>query len=705
MAAIYAEFAIATTHDAGYHRVMRIYLADLGHNQVTISSDVYPLGVANLATYLASNLRSAKPLQISIFREPQELKAALEAEMPDVLGVSSYSWNHNLSRAFARYAKARGPGTLTVMGGPNFPLTDPEQQSFLRDMPEIDVAVRGPTYESERAFLNLIRRYDTVGQSIEGLLEESVPGNTWIDPRDGAFVVGSEVDRIRDLDEIPSPYQAGLMDPYFSTGYFPLLQISRGCPFTCTFCNSSVKSNSKVFGHSLPEMQRDLLYIAERVSPESPLCFADDNFGMYELDVEVADYIAFLQDRYNWPRYLRTTTGKNRSERIIEVMRKTRGAMPMTSAVQSMNPEVLKNIARSNIKLETYAEIQKEVRAQGMQAYGEMILCLPGETKESFMKGVSQLLDTGVKRVSAHQLMLLHGAPLSNPESRERFALKTRFRVVARDVGNYTGEPVVELEEMVVETPTFSFEDYLETRVFHLLLTIFYYEGNVEEAFEFVRQQGITAYDLVVGMQGMLREAPADFRKVIDDFVTESQQELFDTRDACAEWAVANLDRLIDGTLGGNLLSKYSMLGRFYATQASLDFLEMGIERALGGRLDSATRPLLATIMGYLRCVLLHAPFAQTLQETRTWTTSYDVVAWREDGYLQPLERYRLPEPRDVTTSIEPSRRALIMSRIATFGEHPAGLGKFTRTMFAHDLRRTLPRLEANGAPLAEAVA
>jgi hypothetical protein len=109
--------------------------------------------------------------------------------------------------------------------------------------------------------------------------------------------------------------------------------------------------------------------------------------------------------------------------------------------------------------------------------------------------------------------------------------------------------------------------------------------------------------------------------------------------------------------------------------------------------------------MDYLRSVLLHAPFARTLQDTPTWTTSYDVVAWREDRYEQPLERYRLPDAKEVVTSIDPSRKAVIMSRIATFGEHPAGLGKFTRTMFAHDLRRTLPRLEPHRAGLAEAVA
>lgn len=680
---------------------MRVYLADLGHNQVTISSDVYPLGVANLATYLRAGFPAGDDLQVSIYREPQDLKAAIDAQAPDVLGVSSYSWNHHLARAFARYAKARQPRTLTLMGGPNFPLTREEQGSFLRGMPEIDVAVRGPTYESERAFLNVMLRYRET-RAIEGVLEAPVPGNMWIDRSTGDLVVGADVERIRDLDEIPSPYLAGLLDPFFSTGYFPLMQIARGCPFTCAFCNSSARSNSKVHSHSIENVQQDMLYIAERVKPESPLCLADDNFGMYELDLEVADYVRYLQDRFNWPRYLRTTTGKNRSDRIVEVMRRTRGAMPMTSAVQSMNPEVLTNIQRSNIKLETYAEIQKEVKAQGMQAYGELILCLPGETKATFMQGVSDLLDTGVKRVSAHQLMLLHGAPLANPESRERFAFRTRFRVVARDVGNYTGEPVVELEEMVVETPTFSFDDYIDSRVFHLLLTIFYYEGNVEEAFELAKERGVKPFDVIVRMQSMLDQAPAEFQKVIHDFVDESKTELFESREECRQWAVDHLDELIEGSLGGNLLSKYSMLGRFYATKAGLSFLEAGI-RSLVDDEGEKWQAEVRSVFDYLNAVLVHVPFRESIEQPRRVALGHDIDGWRTAGYSQPLETYRLKAPEDLDTWMDPQRRAVILNRIETFGEHPAALGKFTRTMFAQDLRRAVARPVSAPEP-AEAV-
>ena len=677
---------------------MRIFLADLGHNQLTYSSDVYPLGVANLATYTREHLDSKYPLDIQIFREPEDLKAALDTGSPDVLALSSYSWNHNLAIHFADYAKARHPKLLTLMGGPNFPLTAAEQESFLRGMSQIDIAVRGPTYEGERAFLNIIQRFADVGCQREGLFEEAVPGNMWIDQRTGEFVVGGEVERIRDLDDIPSPYLAGLLDDYFKTGYFPMMQIARGCPFSCTYCNSSVEANSKIYAHSVENVKADLLYIAERIKPEITLCFADDNFGMYQRDEEVADYISYLQEHYNWPQYLRTTTGKNRGERIIKVMRKIKGRLPMTAAVQSLNPKVLKNIKRANISLDTFADIQKEVIAQGMQSYGELILSMPGETKASFMTAVRDLLETGVKRISAHQLMLLHGAPLSNPESRELFQFKTRFRVVARNIGDYTGTPIIETEEMVVETPDFSFEEYLEARVFHLLLTIFYYEGNFEEPFEYARQEGIKAYDVMVRMQQMLDRAPAKFRAMIDDFLKESQEELFFTREACIEWARQNFDALVDGSLGGNLLSKYSMLGRFYLTQEAIEYLEMTISAMLGEAELRSEPAVLHATTDYLRCVLLHVPFAETLVANPEWTTSYDVEAWHRDGYAHHLEKYALGSPTRFATKVSPDKRALIEGRIATFGEHPSGLGKFTRTMFAQDLRRTVFRVETEAA-------
>jgi radical SAM superfamily enzyme YgiQ (UPF0313 family) len=674
---------------------MRIFLADLGHNLLTKSSDTYPLGIANLAAWTQAHFRGEQP-EIRLFREPQDLRAALDAEPPDVLGLSNYAWNEELAHHFAGYARGGHPGILTVMGGPNYPLVPEVQEAFLRGLPDVDVYVSGPTYEGERAFLELVQRYAEAGLSKQALLAQPVPGNHWIDPSTGVFVRGPEVERIRDLDQIPSPYRTGWMDPFLTSGYFPLLQIVRGCPFSCTFCNSGVKSNSRTYAHSVEEVKADLVWLAEHVSPETALCLADDNFGMYPRDEEIADHIGWLQDEYGWPKYIRTTTGKNKVDRIIRVMRKARGALPMTAAVQSMNPEVLANIKRDNIKLDTYRAIQEELDTQGMQSYGELILCLPGETRASFMKAVETLLDAGAKRISAHQLMLLHGAELSNPEAREKFGFGTRHRVVARNIGNYTGDPVVEVEEMVVETPDFSFQDYLDTRVFHLLLTIYYYEGNYEEAFEFARQHGVKPFDLIVRLTEMLDEAPAEFRQVIDDFLRESQEELFETREACLEWSRAHYDELVDGSLGGNLLSKYSMIGRFFATLPSLDFLERGVALAAAARDKPCDHEQLGAVVDYIRSVALHAPFEQSLARRVAWTTRWDVEAWSESGYEQPLADFQLPEERSATAETSPEVRALIEAKLEAFGEHPAGLGKFTRTMFARQLRRSFPSPSAH---------
>ena len=156
---------------------MRIFLADLGHDQVTVSSDVFPLGVANLATYARAHGDFDEPPEFRIFREPSELKRALDEQMPDMVGFSNYAWNYRLTRHFARYVKDRDPGVLVAMGGPNFPLTAGEQEEFVRSHTEVDVHVRGPTYEGERAFLNLVQRYADTGLSLEGVREGLLHGD------------------------------------------------------------------------------------------------------------------------------------------------------------------------------------------------------------------------------------------------------------------------------------------------------------------------------------------------------------------------------------------------------------------------------------------------------------------------------------------------------------------------------------------------
>jgi hypothetical protein len=195
----------------------------------------------------------------------------------------------------------------------------------------------------------------------------------------------------------------------------------------------------------------------------------------------------------------------------------------------------------------------------------------------------------------------------------------------------------------------------------------------------------------MVRMQAMLDRAPAAFRRVIADFRRESEEELFDSPEACVAWAKEHFAGLVSGELGGNLLSKYSMLGRFFVTPEAVDFLGQTIAQCLG-LTDESESEELASVMSYLRSVLLHAPFARTLESAPPWTTGFDVEAWHQGGHARPLSTYRFAEPQVFATQVAPDKKALLITRIRTFGEHPSGLGKFTRTMFARDLRRAVRR-------------
>ncbi len=139
--------------------------------------------------------------------------------------------------------------------------------------------------------------------------------------------------------------------------------------------------------------------------------------------------------------------------------------------------------------------------------------------------------------------------------------------------------------------------------------------------------------------------------------------------------------------MGGNLLSKYSMLGRFYTAHEGLEFLEDVIR----GELPQGTYDpeQLRTVFEFLHQVILHTPFKETMEREVAFETPWDIQRWASEGYRAPLSDYRFDASRRYRGFVKPETKRLIASKVDTFGEHPAGLGKFTRTLFARDLRRT----------------
>ncbi len=214
-----------------------------------------PLGAGLLASYVLS--RFGQEVRIDIEREVDRILAALAATRYDIVASSNYVWNTALSYECLRRAKESNSATITIQGGPHF--DDAESAAawaFLKHRPLLDYYVIG---EGERTFAAIIEA--VLGGSLDAL-----PGAGLGYLRDGQLCHGGAPERLKDLDQVPSPYLSGLLDRFLDRGFTPIVETNRGCPFSCTFCNWGSATVAKIHQFSFDRVCEELSYIARRAA-------------------------------------------------------------------------------------------------------------------------------------------------------------------------------------------------------------------------------------------------------------------------------------------------------------------------------------------------------------------------------------------------------------------------------------------------------
>ena len=541
-----------------------IYLADLTHTTVTISNDSFPLNIGYINAYL---LKYYKNLKINLFKYPEKLKAELDTAIPDIVGFSNYPWNLNLNISFMKWIKKRSPSTITVMGGPNISYIPKDQESFLTSLDGIlDFYC---LYEGEKSFKSL---FDVIAENefdLSTIKGGEIPGVIFL--KDKCSKTESRlhqyipISRSSSLEEFPSPYQSGLLDEFFDDKLSPMIETHRGCPFTCSFCHEGHDSYKKVNRFDLQRVLKDLEYISEHVGDKvSNMMIADPNFGMYESDVTVGEYLAEINAKTGFPKAVFASTAKNSKERLIRISKITKNiSMPLWLSVQSMTDDVLKNINRRNISIEQMIDVSKEIHKNDIKSYTEVIMCLPGETYQSHFETILSMVEQRFGSIMTYQLMLVEGSALfMNKKTHEEFGFVTKFRAVPRsfsdieDVGKS-----IEVEQIVVATKDMSFTEYLKARKLHLVITTFYNRNAFKGFMKLVDEFKIDIREYISKLFDVF-SANATFKKILADFIQETKDELFDNKDAVIDYYTqdANYRKLLNGEAGSNLLQNYSSL-------------------------------------------------------------------------------------------------------------------------------------------------
>lgn len=671
---------------------LNIYLADLRYNYLGyISSDAMPLGIGYMKAVLSSRFPD---FNIKLFAYPNKLEEAIKTSAPDILMLTNYTWNEALSLHFAKHTRKLNPNSLIVVGGPNIPVETERRIDFLQQNPFIDLYAlgEGDFYVSEVVELFLENDADK-----KKMLLQTIHSSAY--KKGEEYVVTEIRPRTRNIDEIPSPWLNGVMDEFFDGTLLPLYETNRGCPFSCSFCVQGTNWYSKVNHFSLERIKEELEYIAKRISTDFPqqkmLRIADPNFGMYNRDVDVATYIAEIQDRYNYPLLIDATTGKNRADNIIKTMEKVNGALVLYQAVQSLDDEVLENIQRANIKLDSYKDLQVHIKGRGLKSSSDLILGLPGESLKKHLYSLEKLINSGTDKLNNFQAMMLKGSEMESVAIREKYNFTTRFRLLPKCYGRYFGENIFDTEEIIIATKDLNFENYLEARKHHLIINVFWNFTRFEGLLKIVKQFDIAPWDWIRQIVSYIDTNNSSIvHSFCESFLEETQTELFNSEKDVADFynESENFAKLNTGEVGDNLIYKYRTLALFYYWEEIVNTsINVTISAIPSQYLNESVKQILLEYGVVIKQAYVYGKSENEILRDYEDEFSYDVIRWAGNGFpIENIKAYQLEDKTKIVFELSKQNRKNLEDAFKIWSFNPKSFSMFIRRIHNDWLKKTI---------------
>ena len=658
---------------------LKIYLGDLTYTTVTLATEAFPLNVGFIASYCKKLFGDA--VEITLFKYIEDIDKAVNESPPDILGLSNYCWSHSVSYEIFKMCKKSNPNVVTVWGGPNFPIDFPSQKKFMKQYPEVDVYV--PT-EGETGFSNivsLILKLASLENASESIQKNPIEGCISRDDN-GEIHYSIPTIRISSLNEIPSPYQNGMMDKFFDGKLTPMLQTNRGCPFHCTFCTDGRDETNKVNHFSIERVQSDIEYIAEHTPKNThSLHISDLNFGMYPRDLEICESLAKIQQKFNYPKYIKCTTGKNQKDKIINAIKKLNNSLRVRMSVQSLDPDVLHNIRRDNISVDHMLALYPALKEANLQTTSEVILGLPGETFENHIQTLRDLVKARMDEIVVHTCMLLDGSEMGLPEERKKWEMKTKFRVLQRDFAELSnGKKVIEYEEVVVGSKTMTFEEYIELRVLAFIIFVTN-QGIVFDAIQkLLREQEIDVFELYYGMLTSRNESSENTQNVIEQFKNDTIDELWDSPKELLEnfQKDSEYKKLLDGEAGTNVIYHYKAV---VISELMGDWTEHVIKSAHkliqnSNNYNEDLEKQFESVANYCRGLSHNVLGQDRLETIPQYDFEYNIPTWLSPKNNLKLNNFKLEKKLKVSFEIDDEQYKMVQDNIDVYGHSRIGKSK-----------------------------
>jgi putative methyltransferase len=429
----------------------------------------YSVGVLWAYVNQFESIKSNYQLEDLIWRRDNIDETVAKLSKCDIVGFSTYVWNKNYNYTLARRLKEINPDCLIFFGGPELPIT---KKNIFEKLPFINVVIKSEGEVILRQLLDAISN-NMPWDDIKGLLIN----------RDGVAVDTGDGERISSLEDMPSPYLTGVFDKIMSetqgVEWNATVETNRGCPYACTFCDWGSLTYNKVKKFNLEKVFAELDWIGKNGC--GFVTITDANFGMFvERDNAIADKLIEVQEKYGCPNSFSMSWAKDQKPEVFDIVFKLiknpKFNQGLTVSVQSMDLDVLENIKRKNLAQHKIENIFALCDKNNVPVYTEIILGLPGETKDTWKEGFYKIYRAG----NHTGINILHAQMLENAEM--NLLQKKLYGITSVPVydymsGSYNYNELQECVEVVTGTKDMPTEEMLDSQAFSWFMQTFHING------------------------------------------------------------------------------------------------------------------------------------------------------------------------------------------------------------------------------------
>ncbi len=329
---------------------------------------------------LYANLGELQPRcairEFDIKQRPVDIAETLLAARPKIIGLGIYIWNVESATELVEILKQLAPGVIIVLGGPEVSYETGQQ----RITALADHVITG---EADLAFAALCRQL-LAGEAQPGIVAAPPPA----------------------LTELAFPYDAYQDEDLAHRILY--VEASRGCPFSCEFCLSSVDLPVRSFPLDgfLAEMTKLLARGATQFK------FLDRTFNL-NLHISAA-ILRFFLERWQPGMFFHFEMVPDRFPAALRdlISQFPPGALQFEVGIQTFNPVTAENISRRQ-NFDRLADNLTFLREHtGVHVHADLIAGLPGEALASFADGFDRLLRLGPQEIQVGILKRLRGTPI-----------------------------------------------------------------------------------------------------------------------------------------------------------------------------------------------------------------------------------------------------------------------------------------------------